>query len=252
MDLGLNGKVALVAAASSGLGLGAARALAAEGASVSICARDGDRLAEAHKDVAAAGSGDVRSAVVDLSNPAAVERWVEHSASDLGGIDVLVSHTGGVTFGTTDDFGVQDYRGAVETTMLPHIAMTKAALPYLKENGWGRVVLVTSESVKQPMAHNVLSGTARLGVLGYARSLVQTLGPAGVTVNVLAPGYHATKALKGPNGSDPETCGSEVPLGRVGDPDDFGALAAFLASEQASFVTGALLLVDGGNTRAVL
>ncbi|MEU5882065.1 SDR family oxidoreductase [Spirillospora sp. NPDC047279] len=251
MDLGLQGRTAMVAAASSGLGLGMARALAAEGANVSICARGAEKLAEAHKEVDAAGPGEVRSQVVDMTDQDAVEGWVTTTVAEFGGLDVLVSHTGGVRFGTAADFGVDDYRGAVESSMLPHMALVLAAVPHLKENGWGRILLITSESVRQPMAHNVLSGVARLGVLGFARSLVHSLGDAGVTVNVLAPGYHRTKALKGPRGSDPDVCGAEVPLGKVGDPDDFGALAALLASRQASFVTGALLLVDGGNTRAV-
>ncbi|TDV54230.1 SDR family oxidoreductase [Actinophytocola oryzae] len=251
MDLGLRGKVAMVAASSSGLGLGVARALAAEGASVSLCGRDADRLAGAHAAVDAVGEGKVRSEVVDMGDPDAVAAWVEHTHDEFGAIDVVVSHTGGVRQGPVDDFAVQDYRDAVDTALVPHVAMVTAAKPFLEHDGWGRVLMITSESVRQPMPHNVLSGVARLGVLGFARSLVHGFADSGVTVNVLAPGYHDTPALRGPSGADPTAAAAEVPLGRVGDPEDFGALAAFLASRQAAFVTGALLLVDGGNTRAL-
>ncbi|KOV89997.1 SDR family oxidoreductase [Nocardia sp. NRRL S-836] len=250
MDLGLDGKVAMVACASSGLGLGVARALASEGADVSICGRDPERLAEAHGKLAAVGGGRVHSQVADVQYTAAAERWVEDTVLELGGIDVLVTHTGGVVQGPVSDFDADDYRRAVDTALIPHVAMVKAATPHLREGGWGRVLMITSEAVRQPMPHNVLSGVARQGLLSYARNLVHAFGDSGVTVNVLAPGYHDTPALRGPSGEDPSAAAAEVPLRRVGDPDDFGALAAFLASRQAAFVTGALLLVDGGNTRA--
>ncbi|HEV2783351.1 MAG TPA: SDR family oxidoreductase [Actinophytocola sp.] len=251
MDLGLAGKVAMVAAASSGLGLGVARALAAEGAHVSLCARGADRLAMAHGEIDALGDGKVRSEVVDMNDPAAIRAWVDNTRHDFGAIDIVVSHTGGVRQGSVSEFGVDDYREALDTALIPHVALVLAAKPHLERAGWGRVLMITSESVRQPMPHNVLSGVARLGVLGFARNLVHGFGDRGVTVNVLAPGYHDTPALRGPSGADVAAAAAEVPLRSVGDPDDFGALAAFLASRQASFVTGALLLVDGGNTRAV-
>ncbi|MEV0503172.1 SDR family oxidoreductase [Streptomyces spectabilis] len=252
MDLGIQGKAALVACASSGLGLGVARALAAEGAHVSVCARGADRLAAAHRELDSLGEGKVRSESVDMGDPTAVERWVEHTREEFGAVDIVISHTGGVQQGTVAEFTVDDYRTAVGTTMLPHMALVVAATPYLKENGWGRLVLITSESVHQPMPHNVLSGVARTGLHAYARNLADDFGRSGVTVNVLVPGYHRTPALRGPRGTDPDRAAREVPLGRVGDPDDFGALAAFLTSTQAAFVTGAQLLVDGGNTRAAV
>jgi 3-oxoacyl-[acyl-carrier protein] reductase len=251
MDLGLTGKVAMVAAASSGLGLGVARALAAEGAHVSICARDTGRLADAHAELDTLGDGKVRSEAVDLNDPTAIERWVEHTAREFGAVDVVVSHTPGVKQGPVKDFGVEDYRAGFDTGFVPHAALVLAAMPYLKRQGWGRVLMITSEAVRQPIPHNVLSGVARLGVLGFARNLVYEFGDSGVTVNVLAPGYHDTPALRGPSGNGVDEVAAEVPLNKVGDPGDFGALTAFLASAQAAYVTGTLLLVDGGNTRAV-
>ncbi|USX52715.1 SDR family oxidoreductase [Lentzea sp. HUAS12] len=247
MDLGLEGKVALIACASSGLGLGVATALATEGAHVSICGRDPDRLAVAHGKLEAHG-GRVHSQVADVGVDGAVQRWVDGAVAEFGGIDVVVSHTGGVVQGPVAEFGPEDYRRAVDTALIPHVALVTAATPHLRRDG--RVLMITSEAVRQPMPHNVLSGVARQGVLSYARNLVHAFGDSGTTVNVLAPGYHDTPALRGPSGEDTSAAAAEVPLRRVGDPDDFGALAAFLASRQAAFVTGALLLVDGGNTRA--
>jgi 3-oxoacyl-[acyl-carrier protein] reductase len=217
MELGLDGKVAMVACASSGLGFGVAEALAAEGADVSICARDADRLADAHGKLEAIGGGRVHSQVVDMAEVAAVERWVAETAIEFGGIDIVVGHTGGVNQGPVEGFGVDDFRQAFDTAFIPHVALI-----------------------------------ARLGLLGYARNLVHAFGDSGVTVNVLAPGYHDTPALRGPSGADPSAAAAEVPVRKVGDPGDFGALAAFLASKQAAFVTGTLLLADGGNTRAVV
>jgi 3-oxoacyl-[acyl-carrier protein] reductase len=257
MDLGLNGRVALVAAASSGLGLGVARALAAEGAHVSISARDPDRLARAHAAVDAAGPGRVLSTALDVRDDAATAAWVRRTAAELGGPHVVVTNAGGVPHGRADAFTPGDYRSAVDNSMLPHITIALAALPYLAEGGWGRIMMITSEAVRQPLPGTALSATARLGLLGFAKGLVHTLGAAGVTVNVLAPGCHRTPAFEGfleARGAGDTAAAlkevtAEIPLGTVGEPADFGAVAAFLASEQASFVTGTVMVVDGGNTR---
>lgn len=260
MDLGLTGRVALVAAASSGLGLAVARALAAEGAHVSIAARDPERLARAHEQVDQAGPGRVLSQVVDVRDDAATTEWVRRTAAELGGLHVVVTNSPGVPHGLADAFTVDDYRQAVDSSMLPHVAMTLAALPYLRQAGWGRILMITSEAVRQPLPGTAMSAAARLGVLGFAKGVVHSLGASGVTVNVLAPGVHQTPAFDGfvaarAKGIDRETAlkeiAAEVPLGRIGRPEDFGALAAFLASEQAGFVTGTVLLVDGGNTRGI-
>jgi 3-oxoacyl-[acyl-carrier protein] reductase len=172
---------------------------------------------------------------------------------------VVVTNAVGVPHGGADAFTVDDYRRALDGSMLPHVALTLAALPHLRQAAWGRILMITSESVRQPLPTTALSATARLGVLGFAKSIVQTLGPGDVTVNVLAPGCHRTPAFDGflearlPG--DPETAlkeiAAEIPLGKVGHPDDFGALVSFLASKQAGFVTGSVLLADGGNTKGV-
>jgi 3-oxoacyl-[acyl-carrier protein] reductase len=258
MDLGLKGRVALVAAASSGLGLGAARALAAEGAHVSICARDPDRLARAHKEVEEAGPGRVMSTVVDLADADAVTNWAGRTAAELGGLHVVVTNSPGVPHGTADAFTVGQYREAIDAVMLPHIAITLAAIPHLSRAEWGRILMITSEAVRQPLPGTALSATSRLGVLGYAKSLVPLLGPRGITVNVLAPGCHDTPAFGGFVAAHGGTFHAalkeitdEIPARRIGSASDFGAVAAFLASDQAAFVTGAVLPVDGGKTRGV-
>ncbi|HEX8081184.1 MAG TPA: SDR family oxidoreductase [Jatrophihabitans sp.] len=255
MDLGLTGRVALVAGSSSGLGLAVAKTLAAEGAHVAICGRDIDKLAHAEAEVAALGPGKVISTALDLTDEAAAAAWIEHAAEALDGLDILVTNSGGVPGGPVDDFAVADYRRAIDTSLLPHVSLTLAALPLLRQRGWGRILMIASEVVRQPNPIYGLSSVARLGILGYMKGLVDALGDSGVTVNVLAPGYHRTKMLVDQFGDDVDAglarVAEDIPLGRIGDPSDFGALAAFYASNQARFITGAVIMADGGNTRGI-
>jgi 3-oxoacyl-[acyl-carrier protein] reductase len=255
MDLGIAGRVALVAGATSGLGRSAAMALAAEGCVLSVCARDRSRLAETAAALSAAGAPTVSTHAVDVTDEAAVADWVAGTAEEHGAVHIVVSNGGGPPPGPVDAFGLDGYRGAVETAVLPHIGLTLAALPRLRAAGWGRVLLVASETVRQPIPGYGLSSTVRPALLGFARSLVASIGAGQITVNVLAPGYHDTGGLRrqfGPAaGARLAEIGAGIPLGRVGDPDDFGAVVAFLASRQASFVTGTCLLVDGGATRGI-
>ena len=181
--------------------------------------------------------------------------WVEETAERFGAVHVVVANAGGPPPGTATQFGLGEYREALELSLLSSIALVQAALPHLRAAGWGRVLFVTSVSVKQPIPTLALSNTARAGVAGYAKSLVAELGDAGITVNLLAPGYHRTPRVEGVLGDDPEALAAvtvDVPLGRIGEPDDFGAVAAFLCSEQAGYVTGTVVPVDGGHTRALL
>ena len=255
MDLGLAGRVALVAGGTSGLGLAAATELAREGAHVSVCGRDASRLAAAVSALEDAGPGRVLGTVADVRSDGDVAGWVERTVTELGALHVVVTNSGGPPPGPVESFTVDDHRAALETALLPHVRIVLATLPHLRAAGWGRVLLVASETVRQPIASYGLSAESRLGLLGFARSLVRSLGDAGVTVNVLAPGYHRTPGLERQWGDrvDEElaAAAADIPLGRVGRPEEFGAVVAFLAGTRAAFVTGAVLLVDGGKTQGI-
>lgn len=254
MDLGLTGRVALVAGGTSGLGLGAAVAFAAEGAHVSLCGRDPARLDAALSTVDRAGTGRVLGTVADVRSDEDVAAWVDRTVAELGGAHVVLTNAGGPPPGPVESFTVADHRAAIDTALLPHVRVVLAALPHLRAAGWGRVLMIASETVREPIPAYGLSAEARLGLLGFARSLVGSLGPAGITVNVLAPGYHRTPGLTGAwddVDSRLAEIAAQIPAGRLGRPEDFGAVAAFLASEQAGFISGGAILVDGGRTRGV-
>jgi len=255
MDLGLRGRVALVAAATSGLGLATARELAAAGADVAFCGRDEERLEAARKEIDAAGPGRAVPTRLDVRDHAATAAWVRDTAAGLGGLHVLVTNAGGPPAGPALGFGADAYRDAVELCVLSHIALVQAAVPHLRDAGWGRVLMIASETMRQPAPGLALSSTVRPALAGFAKSLVRELGPAGITVNVLAPGYHLTPAVEALAGPDRDAglagIAAGIPLGRLGSPADFGAAAAFLASERAGFITGTTLLVDGGLTQGI-
>ncbi len=256
MDTGLAGRVAIVAGASSGLGLAVAVELATEGAHVSIASRSQERLDSAMPGVARAGSGSVLALAGDLRDNAFVDHWVAQTVSTFGGIDIVVANAGGPPAGTATSFNLDDYREALELNLLSSIGLVQAVLPTLKKSNQGRVLFITSITVKQPIPELALSNTARAGVVGYAKSLVHELGDRGITVNVLAPGLTRTARLEQLAGGDIDaglqSMATDIPLGRVGEPVEFAAAATFLASCRASFITGIVLAVDGGATRGLL
>jgi len=241
MELGLTGRRALITGGSSGLGLGCARALVAEGATVVIAARSQSRL-----DVAAAAiNGPVHTLVADVSDTEQALSVVERARELLGGIDILIANAGGPPPGTFETTPLEAYLPALQLNLLSTVAMCKAAVPSMCERGWGRVVAITSMSVREPIPHLILSNTARAGLTGFLKTLSGEVARRGVTVNSLQPGLHLTDRLATLH-PDPSAMAAGVPTGTLGSPDDFGRIAAFLCSESANFLTGTAIPVDGG------
>jgi 3-oxoacyl-[acyl-carrier protein] reductase len=247
MDLGIEGKRAAVAAASQGLGFATAAALAEEGVRVAICSRDQGKVDDA---VARIGHGCI-GLVADVGTVAGAIGFVDAANEALGGVDILVPNAGGPPPGTFADIEDLDaYAKAFELNALSTIAMCKTALPAMQARGWGRVVAITSISVRQPIPNLILSNTARAGLTGFLKTLAREVARDGVTVNSLQPGLHATERMKALH-ADPQQLGSAVPVGFIGDAADFGRVAAFLCSESARYVTGTALAVDGGSDQGL-
>lgn len=240
MDLQLAGKRALVAGASAGLGLGCAKALAAEGATVAIGSRDRERI-----DAAAATIDGAIGLVGDVSTTEGAVRFVEDGAEALGGIDILIANAGGPPIGTFASTDLDAYAKAVDLSLLSTVAMVHTVVPMMSEQGWGRIVAITSLSVRQPMANIILSNTARAGLTGFLKTVATEIAATGITVNTLQPGSHRTARLVG-TGADLDAVAARTPTGTIGDADDFGRIAAFLCSDAAKFITGASIPVDGG------
>jgi 3-oxoacyl-[acyl-carrier protein] reductase len=237
MDLGIAGRRAAVAAASRGLGLAAAAALSAEGVKVAICGRDSDALD------AAARSHDLVPIVADVSTTEGATGFVRDARDALGGVDILVPNAGGPPPGRFADVSdPAEYARAFELNCLSTIAMCAEAVPAMQAQQWGRIVAITSIAVRQPLPYLILSNTARAGVTGFLKTLAREIAADGITVNSLQPGLHDTDRVR--SLGNPDVSG--IPAGVIGQPDDFGALAAFLCSEHARFVTGAAIPVDGG------
>ena len=251
MDLGISGRRAAVAAASGGLGLGAARALVADGVDVAICGRDPDRLAGAVAELEAVGGGAVHGLRGDVGTVEGARAFVADAREALGGIDIVVPNAGGPPAGGFTDTDLSAYLPALELTLLSTIVMCQATVPAMREQGWGRVVAITSVSVRQPIPGLILSNTARAGVTGFLKTLALEVAADGVTVNSVQPGSHATDRLRSIHGGDLSAAARSVPTGELGRPEDFGAVVAFLCSDQARFITGAALPVDGGAYRAL-
>ena len=262
MDLGLRGKVALVAASSKGLGRAVAEELAAEGAHLVMCARGKETLDETAAAIRQQSGVTVVAIAADVSNPADSARVIAAALGEFAKVDILVTNSGGPPSGPFESFTAEAWDAATRLLLKSAIELTRAVLPGMKERRWGRILNVTSIAAKQPIEGLMLSNSIRAAVIGFARTLATEVAPFGITVNNLLPGYTRTdrvQELARATGS--KTAGSdsiiakwekEIPMGRLCEPREFAALAAFLASERASYITGSSIAVDGGWIRSLL
>ena len=263
MDLGLRGKVALVAASSKGLGRAVAEELAAEGAQLVMCARGKDTLDQTADSIRQKTGVKVVAIAADVSAPSDAGRVVKAAFDEFGRVDILVTNSGGPPSGPFESFTAEMWDTATRLLLKSAVELTRAVLPGMKERRWGRILNVTSIAAKQPIEGLMLSNSLRAAVIGFARTLANEVAPFGVTVNNLLPGYTRTdrvqelaRAAGGKAGAANADIVSkwekEIPMGRLGEPREFAALAAFLASERASYITGSSIAVDGGWIRSLL
>ena len=242
MDLGLQGKRAAVAAGSAGLGLGTARALVEAGARVAICGRDGGRLNSGAQSLGEASL----PLVADVSTVEGATAFVEAAQEGLGGLDILVTNAGGPPPGNFASTDLSAYPEALSLNLLSVVAMCTAALPAMQAQGWGRILAITSISVRQPLDNLILSNTARAGATGFLKTLANQVAPDGITVNSIQPGLHRTARLGALDAGALDSLAATIPTRTLGDAEDFGKVAAFLCSDAARFINGAAIPVDGG------
>ncbi|MFL6216460.1 MAG: SDR family oxidoreductase [Blastocatellia bacterium] len=263
MDLGLKGKVALVAAASRGLGRAVAEELAEEGASLVLCARGQSLLNDVCASLSSKVEGRVIGITADVSVTADVERVVARGLERFGRIDILVTNGGGPPAGQFDSLSREDWDAATRLVLNSVIDFTRLVLPGMKQRGWGRILNVTSIAVKQPVDNLMLSNSLRAAVTGFARTLANEVAAHGVTVNNILPGYTRTErveqlaeAIAAKESIAPSAVKArweaDIPMRRLGEAREFAALAAFLVSERASYITGSSIAVDGGWIRSLL
>ncbi|MEP6978141.1 MAG: SDR family oxidoreductase [Thermoleophilia bacterium] len=247
MDLGLRGRTAIVCGASAGMGLAIAESLVEEGANVAMFARRRDVL---EREADRLGALAVRG---DVTTPRDLERLVEKTIEAFGGIDILINNSGGPPRGAALGLGPEAYESAVELLLLSVVRLTNLCLPHIEKGGHGRIVNITSSTVREPTDNLVLSNAVRPGVIGWAKTLAREVGPTGITVNSIAPGRIDTERIRevypdGPTEDDLST----IPLRRLGTPREVADVVCFLASDRASYVTGTVIPVDGGLTRGLL
>ncbi len=263
MDLGLRGKVALVAAASRGLGRAIAQEFAGEGARLAICARDARAIEAAGREIGEASGAEVLARAADVSRIADVTALVDATLERYGRVDVLVTNSGGPPSGPFDAHAPAAWQAAAELVLFAPVELARRVLPGMRERGWGRILCITGIAAKQPVDGLMLSNSLRAAVTGWARTLANEEAPRGITVNCLVPGYTATERVRElaqatarREGTTPDQATArweqEIPMGRLGTPRELAALAAFLASERASYITGTSIPVDGGWIRALL
>jgi len=257
MDLRLSNKVAIVLAASKGLGKASALALSAEGAKVIMGSRDADELNKAAEEIMQQTGNQVIAIPVNVTDAAGVADFVAKSAEAFGRIDILLNNAGGPPFDKFENFNDEAWQQAFDLNLLSMARTARLVLPYMREAGGGRIINIISGSVKSVLANSVLSTAMRMGVVGMAKLMADELGPYNITVNNIAPGLILTDRIKHtfPKDADPaevmEQKAKAIPLGRIGKPEELAALVAFLASEQAAYISGQTIQVDGGAGRNI-
>jgi 3-oxoacyl-[acyl-carrier protein] reductase len=263
MDFGLKGRTAIVAAASKGLGRAVAEELAREGARLAICARTAAPLERTAAEISAETRSEVFWQRCDVTDYSAVQKFVAGTEARFGRVDICVTNTGGPPAKKFLEISIEEWRAAIDQMLMSAVYFAREVLPRMRKNRWGRLITITSVSVKQPIDGLLLSNTVRAGVTGLAKTLATEFGRDGITVNNVCPGYTLTERLEElvqknardagvPREKIIERWTSEIPLGRLAEPREFAALVAFLASERASHINGATIAVDGGWVRSLL
>ena len=263
MDLGLNGRVAIIGGGSKGLGKACALSLAREGAKVAICSRSANDLEAAAQEIRSETGGDVLTVPGDLSTLSGIQDFIQTTVDHFGRLDVVVSNSGGPPEGRAVDTNEETWERSIQMALTFFIRMGRESVPYLRERSWGRIVNILASTVYQPIDNLATSGVTRMGAVAFAKSLADEVGRDGILVNNVAPGFLLTDRMVGlfetrasetgqPLEDVLQARSSSIPLGRFGRPEELGDLVAFLASEKNSYVTGTTILVDGGVVRSVL
>jgi len=262
MDLEISGKVALVAASSQGLGKAVAMGLAQEGAKVVICARNTEKLETAKQDIQSKTGSEVLAIRADLTKAADIKSLVAKTIAQFGTVHILVNNAGGPPAGFFWDMADDSWQKAVELTLMSSVRLTREVLPFMRKQKWGRIINITSVSVKQPINDLLLSNSLRLSVVGWAKTLSSQLAAEGILINNVCPGWTRTdrvdeliQARAKNEGKSPreveQTIVSSIPMGRMGQPEELANLVAFLASERTSYITGTTIQVDGGAVKGM-